>query len=130
MSKKVVLVTGSSRGIGLACADRLHNSDWTVIGASRRSTSGAKWQEITTNVDDDVSVHDVVAAVIAEHGRIDAVVTCAGWGLAGAAEHTSIDEAKAQLTKRKRNWKPTSGERFALFTLSSQSFEIKRADES
>jgi NAD(P)-dependent dehydrogenase (short-subunit alcohol dehydrogenase family) len=97
MSKSVVLVTGSSTGIGLACADRLHGSNWTVIGASRRSASGAKWQEITMDVDDDVSVHDGVAGVIAEHGRIDAMVTCAGWGLAGAVEHTSIEEAKAQL---------------------------------
>lgn len=97
MSKNVVLVTGSSAGIGRACVDQLHDANWVVIGASRRSTPGVKWQEITMDVDDDNSVRESVDTVIAEHGRIDAVVTSAGWGLAGAAEHTSIDEAKAQL---------------------------------
>src|SRR5712692_4382358 len=36
---KVVLVTGASAGIGLACADRLHRAGWTVVGASRRGTT-------------------------------------------------------------------------------------------
>jgi NAD(P)-dependent dehydrogenase (short-subunit alcohol dehydrogenase family) len=37
---KVVLVTGASAGIGLACADLLHAAGWIVIGASRRGTAG------------------------------------------------------------------------------------------
>jgi NAD(P)-dependent dehydrogenase (short-subunit alcohol dehydrogenase family) len=38
-----------------------------------------------------------VAGVIREHGRLDAVVASAGWGLAGPVELTPIDEAKAQV---------------------------------
>jgi NAD(P)-dependent dehydrogenase (short-subunit alcohol dehydrogenase family) len=38
-----------------------------------------------------------VTQVLDLHGRIDAVVAGAGWGLAGAVEETSIDEAKAQV---------------------------------
>jgi len=49
------------------------------------------------DVDDDASVRTGVADVLARHGRIDAVVASAGWGVAGAVEHTSIDEAKAQV---------------------------------
>jgi NAD(P)-dependent dehydrogenase (short-subunit alcohol dehydrogenase family) len=49
------------------------------------------------DVDDDASVRDGVASVIERHGRLDAVVAAAGWGLAGAVEHTAIDEAKAQV---------------------------------
>jgi NAD(P)-dependent dehydrogenase (short-subunit alcohol dehydrogenase family) len=49
------------------------------------------------DVDDDQSVADGVQGVVAEHGRIDAVVASAGWGLAGAVEQTPIAEAKAQL---------------------------------
>lgn len=49
------------------------------------------------DVDDDASVQAGVSAVIERHGRLDAVVACAGWGLAGAAEHTPIDRAKAQI---------------------------------
>ena len=49
------------------------------------------------DVDDDVSVTDGVNSVIAEHGRIDAVVACAGWGLAGAVEQTPIADAQDQF---------------------------------
>jgi NAD(P)-dependent dehydrogenase (short-subunit alcohol dehydrogenase family) len=49
------------------------------------------------DVDSDASVRDGIAEVLARHGRIDAVVASAGWGVAGAVEHTTIEEAKAQL---------------------------------
>ena len=34
---------------------------------------------------------------MSEHGRLDAVVACAGWGLAGAAEQTPMADAKDQM---------------------------------
>jgi NAD(P)-dependent dehydrogenase (short-subunit alcohol dehydrogenase family) len=49
------------------------------------------------DVDDDMSVVDGVAALMTTHGRLDAVIAAAGWGLAGAVEHTPIGRAKAQL---------------------------------
>jgi NAD(P)-dependent dehydrogenase (short-subunit alcohol dehydrogenase family) len=49
------------------------------------------------DVDDDESVAEGVATVLSEHDRIDAVVTAAGWGLAGPVETTPIEQAKAQL---------------------------------
>ena len=97
MTAKVVLVTGASSGIGAACADRLHATGWTVVGASRRGTSGGTWRPATVDVDDDASVTACVDEVLAEHGRLDAVVAAAGWGLAGAAERTPIADARAQF---------------------------------
>jgi NAD(P)-dependent dehydrogenase (short-subunit alcohol dehydrogenase family) len=96
---KVVLVTGASAGIGQACADLLHRAGWTVVGASRRgtATAGGSWNGLVMNVDDDESVRDGVGRVVAAHGRIDAVVAAAGWGVAGPVELTAIGEAKAQL---------------------------------
>ena len=49
------------------------------------------------DVDDDGSVATGVRSVIDRYGHIDALVTCAGWGLAGAVENTPIADAKAQL---------------------------------
>jgi NAD(P)-dependent dehydrogenase (short-subunit alcohol dehydrogenase family) len=97
MSNKVVLVTGASAGIGLAVASRLHGRGWVVVGSSRRGTGADGWTSVVMDVDDDRSVTAGVQRVVDEHGRIDAVVASAGWGLAGAVEETPIAEAKAQL---------------------------------
>jgi NAD(P)-dependent dehydrogenase (short-subunit alcohol dehydrogenase family) len=94
---QVVIVTGASAGIGAACADQLHRTGWTVFGASRRATSTAAWTPLRMDVDSEASVTDGVAQVLERHGRVDAVVACAGWGLAGAAEVTTEEEAKAQV---------------------------------
>jgi len=94
---KVVVITGASAGIGRACADRLHGAGWEVVGASRRGTASPGWTGLVMDVDDDASVRAGVEAVLARHGRIDAVVACAGWGLAGAVEHTPVGDAMAQL---------------------------------
>jgi NAD(P)-dependent dehydrogenase (short-subunit alcohol dehydrogenase family) len=94
---KVALVTGASAGIGRACADLLQRSGLTVIGASRRGTASAGWNGLVMDVDDDASVRDGVRGVLAAHGRVDAVVAAAGWGVAGPVELTTVGEAKAQL---------------------------------
>jgi short-subunit dehydrogenase len=49
------------------------------------------------DVDDDGSVAAGVRSVIDRYGHVDALVTCAGWGLAGAVENTPVTDAKAQL---------------------------------
>ena len=96
MSNKVAIVTGASAGIGLSVASRLHGRGWVVVGSSRRGT-GNGGTSVVMDVDDDQSVTAGVQGVVVEHGRIDAVVASAGWGLAGAVEQSPITEAKAQL---------------------------------
>lgn len=95
--KRVCLITGASSGLGRACAERLQHKGWTIVGASRRGMSGDVWRGIVMDVDDDAAVAAGVAAVMSEHGRIDAVVTAAGWGLSGPVECTPIELAKSQF---------------------------------
>ncbi len=92
-----VLVTGASAGIGQACADRLHEAGWAVTGASRRGTTSGGWAGLVMDVDDEASVQAGVAGMLAGHGSVDALVAAAGWGLAGAVEHSALEEAKAQF---------------------------------
>jgi NAD(P)-dependent dehydrogenase (short-subunit alcohol dehydrogenase family) len=107
---RVIIVTGASAGIGLACADRLHRAGWEVIGASRRGTSSGSgsgpgpggggsggWTPLVMDVDSDDQVRAGVTGVLERHGTIDAVVACAGWGLSGPVENTPIEDAKQQF---------------------------------
>ena len=97
MSKKVVLITGASSGIGWACAQHLSQLNHNVIGASRRPAVREGWTSIEMDVDDSQSVTAGVEHTIGQFGGLDAIVTCAGWGLAGAIEQTPINEARAQI---------------------------------
>jgi NAD(P)-dependent dehydrogenase (short-subunit alcohol dehydrogenase family) len=94
---EVIVITGASAGIGLACADRMHGQEWNVFGASRRGVSPGGWTPLAMDVDRDDSVASGFASLLARHDRIDAVVACAGWGLAGAVEHTPMADAHDQL---------------------------------
>ena len=94
---RVVIVTGASAGLGKACADRLHAGGWTVYGASRRGTTSGGWVPMKMDVDNDEQVAVGVSSVVAEKGRLDAIVACAGWGLAGPVEKTPIEAAKDQF---------------------------------
>jgi NAD(P)-dependent dehydrogenase (short-subunit alcohol dehydrogenase family) len=94
-NKRVVLVTGASSGIGLACATHLAWRGYRVYGTSRRPSTDIL--TLTMDVTDDRSVERVVAAVLEREGRLDIVVNNAGMGIAGPVENTSIEEAKRQL---------------------------------
>lgn len=94
----VVLVTGASSGIGAACAARLAADGHRVHGACRSGRgpeggAGACALDVTS----DASVQAGVDALLAKEGRIDVLVNCAGYGLAGAVEHVTLEEAKAQF---------------------------------
>jgi len=95
VKRNVCLVTGASSGIGRACADRLAAAGWTVVGASRRVPTSVAWQPLTLDVDAGVS--DGIAQVLDQHGRIDALVTAAGFGLSGPVETTPLEQARAQM---------------------------------
>ncbi len=91
------LITGASAGIGRACAEALQAAGWAVTGASRRGTAPAGCAGLVMDVDDDESVRAGVAGMLAQRGRIDALVAAAGWGLAGAVEQCPVADAQAQL---------------------------------
>ncbi|WP_119071029.1 SDR family NAD(P)-dependent oxidoreductase [Aggregatilinea lenta] len=88
---KVVVVTGGSRGIGYAIASALVDEGATVIVASKNSARGTAAAEVlnaqdgggraafvATDVTDKAQVEAMVAQVLAQHGRIDALVNNAG----------------------------------------------------
>ena len=94
---KVVLITGASTGIGRVCGEHLAGLGMTVYGASRSLPTGVKFQAVRMDVTDDASVADGIKQIQQQHGRLDIVINCAGYGIAGAVEETSPQEAMAQF---------------------------------
>lgn len=94
---RVVLVTGASTGFGRCIAEHLAGQGYKVYGASRRPQAGGPFPMIAMDVDNDASVSDGVAEVVAREGRLDAVVGNAGMGIAGALEDTTVEEGLAQF---------------------------------
>ncbi len=99
----VVLITGATSGIGWACAEHLARRGYQVFGTGRRApfppepAPPGKPTLIRMDVTQDESVQQVVDFIVRETGRLDVAVNNAGFGIAGAVEDTSIEEAKAQL---------------------------------
>jgi short-subunit dehydrogenase len=95
---RVALVTGASVGIGEAAARALVGAGFTVYGTSRRAAAGETRDGVVLlplDVTDDESVAGVVREVLERSGRIDVLVNNAGVGVAGAAEESSIEQARA-----------------------------------
>jgi NAD(P)-dependent dehydrogenase (short-subunit alcohol dehydrogenase family) len=95
--KKVVLVTGASSGIGLACARLLASRGYRVYGASRTPAPDAAIESIAMDIRSETSVQAAVGGLIAREGRLDIVVNNAGIAIAGAVEDTCVEEAQEQF---------------------------------
>jgi NAD(P)-dependent dehydrogenase (short-subunit alcohol dehydrogenase family) len=97
-TRRVALVTGASAGIGEAAAQALLGAGFTVYGTSRNAVAGETRDGVVflpLDVTDDKSVAAAVGDVLDRSGRIDVLVNNAGFGLAGAAEESSIEQARA-----------------------------------
>jgi NAD(P)-dependent dehydrogenase (short-subunit alcohol dehydrogenase family) len=98
----IILITGSSRGIGLATAVVLARSGHTVIATMRDPNSADELLRIVAterlsvtilalDTNDDNSVAQAFDRVHADHGRIDVLVNNAGISGPGPVDETPLD---------------------------------------
>src|SRR5438552_10936549 len=95
---QTVLITGASSGIGRATAQLLTERGFTVYGTARRPDRATpeQFRLLALDVRSDESVRACVDQVLSQTGRLDVLVNNAGYALTGAAEETSLAEAKAR----------------------------------
>lgn len=95
--RPLALVTGASSGIGEAAAIAFVEAGYDVVGTSRNSAGTASLVGVTLldlDVGSDDSVSALVDDVIGRFGRIDVLVNNAGIGAGGAAEESSVEQAR------------------------------------
>ncbi|GAA2748843.1 MULTISPECIES: SDR family NAD(P)-dependent oxidoreductase [Kitasatospora] len=103
-TERIVLITGTSSGIGLAAAVAAAEAGLHVVATMRDTAKAgpllaaaeqagvaARIQLKHLDVTEPASVDACIAEVLAEHGRLDAVVNNAGAGLVGTVEQLGTD---------------------------------------
>lgn len=96
--RPVALVTGASSGIGKETALALVAAGFNVVGTSRDTSRVTPLDGVTflgLDVAGDASVAATVQEVSERFGRVDVLVNNAGVGSMGAAEETSVEQARS-----------------------------------
>ncbi|RSS80019.1 SDR family NAD(P)-dependent oxidoreductase [Streptomyces sp. WAC06614] len=102
---RTVLITGTSSGIGLAAAIAAARAGWTTVATLRdtgradalrkaAAEAGVELDIRQLDVVDEASVAAAVDGVIADYGRLDAVVNNAGAGHLGTLENETVADVR------------------------------------
>ena len=94
---KVAVVTGASSGIGRCTAMALRDMGCKVYDLSRRNIPLENVKHIGTDITIESDVQVAVKEIIDAEGKIDILINCAGFGISGAVEFTTTEEAKKQF---------------------------------
>jgi len=102
MSKKVILITGASSGMGKESAKTLIQQGHTVYTVARRvdqmqDLHAMGGHPIQMDVTKESDIQNVVDTIIRNEGKIDVLWNNAGYGLFGAVEDVPVDEARRQF---------------------------------
>ena len=94
---KIAVVTGASSGIGRCTAQSLRDMGCKVYDLSRRNIPLENVIHIKTDITKEDEVLAAVKEIIEADSRIDILINCAGFGISGAVEFTTTEEAKSQF---------------------------------
>ncbi len=98
MSKKVVVITGGTSGIGLETAKALADQGCTVYELSRRAEgTDPQILHVQADVTNESQVQAAVKEIVEREGRIDVLINNAGFGISGAVEFTETADAIRQF---------------------------------
>ncbi|MGH9486409.1 MAG: SDR family oxidoreductase [Terriglobales bacterium] len=100
MNGPVAVITGTSSGIGAACARRFRADGWEVAGLARRG-------DPPTDLTDAEAIDRAVEKIGARQARVDAIICAAGDFLAAPMEATTSAEFE-------RIWRITVWSKFYL----------------
>ena len=93
--QKVILITGASSGIGLACAEYLAFKGNVVYGIGRNPDFNTSlFSYFSTDIRNEASVQKIVSGILQREKRIDLLINNAGIHILAAIEHTTHQPAR------------------------------------
>lgn len=107
-SKRTVLVTGCSSGIGLATCHVLSRNNFMTYGTVRNLSKAKNIQDLMNrenlslkilrlDVNDNQSIKLAIKKILNDTGRIDVLINNAGYGMFGPIEEITTQEIKKQF---------------------------------
>lgn len=90
--KKVIIITGTSAGIGLALAQYFGKKGHKVYGLSRKNVENSHFKTIPTDITDPYQVQHAVSEILKIEDTIDVLINNAGVGMVGPVEDSTKDE--------------------------------------
>ena len=104
-TSKIWLITGVSGGFGRALAEEVARTGDIVFGTLRKTAQIDEFNKLipgkTFGLELDVNDHHriplIITHILDQFGRIDYLINNAGYGLFGAVEELTMDEARQQM---------------------------------
>lgn len=104
-TKKVWLVTGASKGLGLSLVKKLLKEGFRVIATSRNKHALIQelgdvsdlFLPIEVNLSDNEDVKNAIATSMTHFGKLDVIVNNAGFGQIGTLEELTDEEARSSF---------------------------------
>ena len=94
---KTVVITGGSSGIGKATAELFAERGWQVFEWSRSGQSTDQVTHIACDVTKPEETRSAARQVLDKAGKIDVLISNAGYGISGAVEFTTTEDAHRQM---------------------------------
>ncbi len=102
-TKKVVVITGASRGIGLITAEYLAAQGYIVYGTVRASSDTSNLDrackvhnghlfKVVVSLTDENEINKIFDSIVNEQGKIDVLINNAGYALVGTVESCTVEE--------------------------------------
>lgn len=88
----IVVITGTSKGIGFCLAEYMGKKGHKVYGLSRKNIENPYFTTIPTDITKKEEVEMAIRQILSQENRIDVLINNAGMGMVGAVEDATNED--------------------------------------